>query len=187
MRNILIIFLLAPLFMNAQDRSFEPGGDHPYGMIHPDAPIQTADFAPMLGVNTCISVVRNPDGTWQDSLKMIWTFKYIMNGSAVQDEVFSENNRYAGSIRKYNSDSAKWFVTYYSSASLPPYPHWTGNKQENGDIVLHRPQPSPQGQAGDSRLTFYEIGENSFNWIGEWVSENGSVIYPFWKIFCKRE
>ncbi len=187
MKIFLLSLFFIPMLLNAQDRTYEANNRYPYGRMNPDAPRQTADFDQLIGENTCLSLVRNPDGTWQDTLKMIWTFKYIMNGHAVQDEVFSERNRYAGSIRQYNSDSSKWFVSYYSNASVSSLAFWTGIKESDGRIVLHRPQASPQGQPGDSRLTFYDIGLNGFNWIGEWVSENGTVIYPFWKIYCTRQ
>jgi len=182
--HLIPILLLAVFALKAQDLQYDPSPEYPYGRPNPDAPSALNDWLPLRGSNECRSVVRNPDGSWQDTLRMVWNFKYIMNGTAVQDEVFIANGRYAGSLRQYNADSSRWYVSFYSSSSLPPYPHWTGNKNEDGNIVLFRDQAAPSGQPGKSRLTFSAINDSSFTWSGDWVSESGQTVYPFWKIFC---
>ena len=50
---------------------------------NPEAPIQSEDFAPMIGECKCISENRNPDGTWAEPVDMIWRWKYIMNDKEV--------------------------------------------------------------------------------------------------------
>lgn len=67
---------------------YETSEEHPYGQLNPEAPEQVADFQPMIGHWHCKSLSRNPDGSWQDTTMMEWRFKYIMNGTAVQDEVW---------------------------------------------------------------------------------------------------
>jgi len=169
----------------AQQKQYEPNQEYPYGRLNPDAPEETADFNLLIGTCDCKSVSRNSDGTWQDTVKMEWQFKYIMNGTAVQDEVWRENGMMAGSIRQYNADSAKWYVSYYSSTVVPAsLPAWSGAKNQDGNIVLYRDQKAPNGANGFSRLTFFDISPDGFNWKGEWIAEDESVIYPFWKIFC---
>jgi hypothetical protein len=158
---------------------------YPFGRLNPSAPEATADFQPMIGTCDCISVNRNPDGTWQDSLKMEWQFKYIMNGTAVQDEVWRENGLMAGSLRFYNADSSKWHVSYYANNAIPAtLPTWSGSKNDHGNIVLYMPQKAPNGMAGFSRLTFHNIRTDGFDWKGEWVSKDESIVYPFWTINC---
>ena len=186
--SLTIIFVALISLSAAQDRQYEPNKKHPYGQLNPNAPIPTGDFGKLIGSCKCKSVSRNPDGTWQDTLNMDWNFKYIMNGMAVQDEVWRENNMTAGSIRQYNADSAKWFVSYYTNASIPnTLPSWSGAKNESGDIVLFRGQPAPNGMDGHSRLTFTNISEDGFDWKGEWVSVDGSVTHPFWLIYCTKK
>ncbi|HCT53346.1 MAG TPA: hypothetical protein DF712_12910, partial [Balneola sp.] len=76
----------------------------------------------------------------------------------------------SGSIRQFNADSSKWYVHYYASASASPaLPVWEGSKVEENKIVLYRRQAAPNGTDGYYRLTFYEITDESFNWVGEWV------------------
>lgn len=166
--------------------AYEPGAGQPFGKLNPEAPAQVADFDPMIGLCDCKSLGRNPDGTWKDTTNMVWSFKYIMNGTAVQDEVWRDGN-YAGSMRQFHKDSVQWAVTYYSYPSVAYNPSvWWGNKQENGDIILKKEQAAPNGMAGFSSLTFYDIKEDGFNWKGEWIKDDGTIKYPFWLIWCKK-
>ena len=173
--------------MSAQIHApFEPSATQPYGMLNPDAPQETGDFQPMIGLCDCKSVARNQDGTWADTLDMTWKFKYIMNGTAVQDEVWRENGLYAGSIRQFHQDSGVWIVSYFSNPGIPFTPGiWRGKKESN-QIVLYQDQKAPNGMEGDSRLTFYEMDQAGFKWKGEWVSKNKQFTYPFWTIACKK-
>ena len=140
----------------------------------------------MIGVSECSSSNRNPDGTWNNPIPMQWKFKYIMDGMAVQDETLKSDGVHSGSIRQYNIDSARWYVHYYTNASAnPTLSTWEGNLTA-GKIILTMPQPAPNGVEGYSRLTFYEMSPQAFTWIGEWVSKDESIVYPFWKIECTK-
>lgn len=191
MKRLFLFFTSMFLFVHfsiAQDTSypFEATEEFPFGQKNPAAPKQLADFEKMIGECDCYSQRRNPDQTWQDSIKMIWRFKYIMNGMAVQDETLKEDGVASGSIRMFNADSSKWYVHYYSSNSpAPSLKTWVGGKV--GDkIILNLPQKAPNGMEGISRLTFYDISDKGFKWIGEWVKEDANIIYPFWKIECTK-
>ncbi len=196
MKNPTILFVIVlSLFCYVQAFSqsdlmieYESSEEHPFGQINPKAPQQINDFAPMIGLCDCLSERRNQDGTWQEPIKMIWKFKYIMNGMAVQDETYKEDEINSGSIRQFNPDSLKWYVHYYTSNAVSPkLSSWEGGKKDD-KIILNMPQKAPNGMDGFSRLTFYEISNNGFNWIGEWVDTSGQVTFPFWKINCtKRE
>lgn len=183
-RKIIILFMALNGLVIAQYNPYGPSDTYPYGRINPDAPKQLADFEEMIGSCDCLSQNRNPDGSWQDTLKMVWVFEYIMNGLAVQDKTYLENNRYAGSIRMFNSDSSNWYVHFYASTSAASKLNtWSGNR-ENDKIVLSRPQKTPSGMEGFSRLTFYDISDDGFKWIGEWHNPDTTIVYPFWKIEC---
>jgi len=165
---------------------YEPSSSHPFGTPNPQAPAQIADFEPMIGLCDCKSVQRNGDGTWQDTLNMQWKFKYIMNGTAIQDEVWRDNDMYAGSIRQYHVDSAKWVVSYFSYPSVSTSPGiWMGSRKEN-EIVLYMDQKAPNGMEGKSRLTFYAWDDTGYKWKGEWITPDAMVVYPFWTIECTR-
>lgn len=161
--------------------------ENPFGKANPEAPREIQDYAPMIGCSNCISISRKPGGEWEDPVKMTWTFKYIMNGMAVQDETLNEDGIHSGSIRLFDSESKLWFVHYYSLGSITQNPlrMWRGGYK--GDhIVLHREQQAPNGLEGSYRITFYEISDTTFKWLGEWVSKDNTIIYPAWKISCEK-
>ena len=167
---------------NAQYNSNE---QNPFGLLNPDAPEQLSDFVPMIGICDCQSIRRNPDGSWQDTSQMIWSFKYILNGTAIQDEVW-DGNRYATSIRQFHPDSLEWIVSYRSYPTISyNVSVWRG-KKENDQIVLDLNQKAPNGMDGLSRLIFYNISDTGFDWKGAWVNEEKAIVYPFWYIFCKK-
>ncbi|MEP0986849.1 hypothetical protein [Ekhidna sp.] len=183
----LVILVLITNSLTAQ-YEYEPSEDYPFGRLNPEAPKQTADFEPLIGLCKCKSVARVDQNNWADTVMMDWTFKYIMNGLAVQDETLKEDGAHSGSIRQYNADSASWYVHYYSSSvATPTLSSWEGDKNENGDIILYREQKAPNGMDGFYRLTFSNISNNGFNWIGEWVNTTETFSYPTWKIYCTRQ
>lgn len=166
----------------------EPSKDYPFGKAHPDAPKELMDFQPLIGQSKCKSSTRNQDGSWVEAIDMLWTFKYIMNGKAIQDETLKSDGGHSGSIRQFNADSSKWYVHYYSSGGIPKtLPSWEGSKTEDGNIVLYRDQKAPNGTDGFFRLTFYDISEIDYKWIGEWVDTTETVVFPTWKISCIKE
>ncbi|MEP1782495.1 MAG: hypothetical protein ABJH72_05115 [Reichenbachiella sp.] len=189
MKTQMICVLLTLFCFNCfAQYDYAPSKDYPYGRPHPDAPKQIMDYEPMIGQCQCKSFRKGSDGNWGEPVDMVWTFQYIMNGKGVQDFTLKSDGSHGGSIRQYDIDSATWNVHYYSSLStgVGPLSNWTGNR-EDGKIVLYKPQKSPQGYDGFSRLTFYDFSENGYKWIGEWVDVGNTIVFPFWKIECKRE
>jgi hypothetical protein len=181
--SILVIFIFQ---LSAQNVDYSVSEKNPYGQPNPNAPQQIEDFAPMIGDCDCKSLRRNSDGTWQDTLNMVWRFKYILNGMAIQDETWHENDFYATSIRQFNTDSLNWVVSFYGTRFISnKVSVWHGNKIGD-DIVLKMPQKSPNGLDGINRLTFFDVSEDGFKWKGEWTNLDESIVYPFWMIDCKK-
>jgi len=186
MRLLTTLLILCTLSLAAQNE-FEASEDFPFGQPNPEAPEQTKDFQGLIGECDCKSVSRNKDQSWADPVDMIWRWKYIMNGKGVQDETIKADGKHSGSIRQFIADSSRWFVHYYSSAGpSTTLPTWEGNKKEDGNIVLYRDQKAPNGMVGFYRLTFYEINDSGYKWIGEWVDKTEKIVYPTWKIDCTR-
>lgn len=180
-----LLILLFPFALMAQvSGPYNASAAHPYGKLNPEAPAETADYAPMIGTCDCTSSTRNPDRSWSEPQKMTWTFKYTMNGTAVRDDSVKEDGSHSGSIRQFVADSSKWYVHWYSNTSpATTLPTWEGSKRGDS-IVLYRDQKAPNGMDGFFRLTFKNISDDGFNWIGEWVDPTESFVFPTWKINC---
>lgn len=184
--RILTLFLFCCLTSTAQ-YNYEPTSEQPFGLLNPEAPQQVKDFEPMIGECDCISTSRKADGSWNEEENMLWRFKYIMNGTAIQDETLKEDGSHSGSIRQFIADSSKWYVHWYSTKTpSTTLPTWEGNKTEDGKIVLYKEQKAPNGYDGYFRLTFYNMSELGYKWIGEWVSKDETIVYPTWKIECTK-
>lgn len=180
----ILVFTIFSTMLSAQNYVNVESAKHPFGGWNPNMPEQLKDYEALIGECDCQSVRRNPDGTWQDAVKMKWTFKYIMDGKAIMDETLKEDGGHSMSIRQYNQDSASWYVTYFSTSSPGPSPRtWTGGKRGN-DIVLYLSQNAPNGTEGYSRLTFFDISDQGYKWKGEWVDLNETISFPFWTIDC---
>lgn len=180
--HILAIFLIYS-FLFAQNE-YEPTAINPYGLPNQEAPSEINEYEPMIGLCDCVSTRIGADGTWSDPVNMTWEFKYIMNGLAVQDQTIKEDGSHAGSIRQFNPDSSKWYVHNYSSSNpSPTLGTWQGGKIGN-DIILYKSQKAPNGMDGNYKITFKNITDDAFNWIGEWVNLDESIIFPTWEIDC---
>lgn len=180
--TICIILFTLPV-LQAQF-SYEPSAAHPFGLPNPEAPEEIKDYAPLIGECDCTSVRRKPDSSWDTPKKMLWRFKYILNGMAVQDDALNEDGSHGGSIRQFVADSTRWYVHYYSSKfPSTTLPAWEGKKNDS-TMVLYRAQVAPNGMEGFYRITFSEMTEDGFKWSGDWVNPDESIVYPTWKIDC---
>ncbi|WP_020571159.1 hypothetical protein [Neolewinella persica] len=186
-QNIIIALalMLIPGFLSGQ-YLYDVTEAHPYGQPNPEAPEAVKAFAPLIGKCACKSTSRLPDGTWADPVDMIWTFKYIMNGFAVQDETLKADGKHSGSIRQYDPEQETWLVHYYANAPKAPLPHWTGGATGE-ELIFSREQNAPNGAEGTFRLRFHDISESGYHWVGAWVSKDESIIFPSWKIECTRK
>lgn len=181
--TLLLLFSIVSFSQN----DYSLSQTNPYGLPNPEAPVQIKDYEALIGKCNCKSVSRNQDQTWADPVDMTWEWKYIMNGMAVQDETIKADGKHSGSIRQFIADSSKWYVHYYSSGSpTTTLPTWEGSKTENESIVLYRDQKAPNGTDGWFRLTFYDISDLGYKWVGEWTDKTEKIVFPTWKIDCKK-
>jgi hypothetical protein len=185
MKTIVNILILLISFSAYSQYNYNASKKHPFGKPNPKAPKQIQDYKELIGLSKCMSTSRNSDQTWGKPVRMTWEWKYIMNGTAVQDLTLKEDMRHSGSIRQFSKDSLQWNVHYYSSgATTGSLQTWKGKRKE-GEIVLYKKENAPNGAKGFSRLTFYDINNKGYKWIGEWVDEKETITFPFWKIECK--
>ena len=184
---LLITMLAASTTAVFSQYEYEPSAAYPYGRPNPEAPKEIKDYQELIGSCSCTSTLRNKDGNWAAPEKMTWTWRYIMNGMAVQDMTLKEDGGHTGSIRQFIADSAKWYVHFYSNKGpTTTLPTWEGNRIDD-TMVLYKDSPAPNGMEGDYRLTFSNITKSGYDWAGEWVSKDGTIVYPTWKIVCTKD
>jgi len=187
MKSILYLAFLISFSVYSQ-YDYEASSDYPFGRLNPNAPEEVKDFEPMIGSCKCKSTTRKQDGSWNEPEDIIWKWKYIMNGTAIQDETLKPDGSHSGSIRQFIADSSRWYVHWYSSKTpSTTLPTWEGNKSEDGKIMLYKEQKAPNGAEGFFRLSFYDMSKTGYKWIGEWVDKTEKIVYPTWKIECTRE
>mgnify|MGYP000622125251 CR=1 FL=1 len=187
MQKLIVIgfILIGPIVFSQY--KYEASDEFPYGLPNPEAPEQLKDFEPMIGSCNCKSTTRKQDGTWNSPESMTWTWKYILNGNAVQDETLKSDGAHSGSIRQFDKDSTQWYVHWYASKTpVTQFPVWKGNK-EGDKIILYKEQKAPDGTDGFFRLTFYDMNTTGYRWKGEWVDKAEKVVYPTWKIDCIKQ
>lgn len=186
----ILSLVLMPVFaqLSPADSQYEPNDLQPLGSYNPAAPEEVKQFDFMVNVCDCKSVNRNPDGTWQDTVAMVWMAKYILNGTAIQDYSWKAGGLASSSVRQYDTVSHQWVVTFFSFPGVSTSPgSWLGSWDDAGKkMVLSLPQKAPNGMEGNSVLTFSDISEKGFRWEGQWVKDDGSITYPFWRISCIR-
>lgn len=123
------------------------------------------------------------DGTWKES-KATWESSYILNGFGVKDTY--RNDDYAGtSIRFFSKRQAKWQVHFFGM----PGEHtglWEGEAFD-GKMIMRQKRTGPNGENLESKLTFYNITENSFDWKGELRNLDKGTSTVNWKIKAQRE
>lgn len=149
---------------------YEPSDEHPFGRLNPAAPPETEEFSFMIGICDCIDSIRSADGSWI-SFPSIWQGKYFLNGFGIQDNYFNPRNP-TSNIRLYDPVSKTWKVTYFQNAQSYFSGTWEGRKHKD-KIVLERKQTSDAGEKIISRLSFYNMSHEGFDWISESISPDG--------------
>ena len=163
---------------------YEPSRIAPYGMPNPDAPVELAQFDFLIGANDCHDERRQGNTDNWVSTQRSWDAHYTMNGYAIFDSGRSQTSA-NGNVRVFDPATGQWHVTFFS---MPVYGSgvWTGG-MAGESMVLTQPQKAPGTDlSGVSRLTFSNISSEGFDWIGEWVSSDGSYVFPFWRISCQK-
>ena len=168
----------------ANELLFEPNEQFPFGRPNPEAPPELTQFAFMIGKNDCSEERLNgASGEWSSSTRT-WDAYYYLNGFAIRDGGRS-GSAINGNIRIYDSVAEQWVVSFFAMPSFGSG-IWRGGL-EGENMVLRQEQKAPGTDLdGVSRLTFSNISSSGFNWDGEWVSADGSVIFPFWRIRCSK-
>lgn len=159
-----LLVLLAASVAAASD--FDPGTPHP------DAPPQIELFGRLAGAWDAKMWVIQDDGTFpEEPLAALWTFRYILDGRAIQDEwtapppgqpVADGSRQHGTGLRVYHPAEDRWEVAWISNTqpfvtTFEAEPHGDG-----GIVMLGEP---PTGHP--SRTTFRDVEEDRFSWTLE--------------------
>lgn len=170
--------------LKAKFTAYEPSAGHPFGRLNPEAPPETAQFSFMVGEFTCDEEARQQDGSWKKT-KAFWTASYMMNGYGIQDHFYNEQVA-AVSPRVFNKQKRKWVVSYYQMPRFFAGNIWEG-EMKDGRMVLLSESKLPNGDTRVSRLTFYNIRDEGYDWKAESLpggKEEGARTT--WKLSCRR-
>ena len=159
---------------------FDMSPEHHFGRPNPAMPPGFQQFHFMIGEFACEDELWM-NGAWK-KMQGVWITNYTLNGYAIQDHY--RNEMYAGtSLRLYNQQEDHWQVHFFGM----PGGHtgvWVGGKIEDR-IVLTSEQQAPDGSTVTSRLSFSQITESGFEWLGERITADGTVT-PTWRISARR-
>ncbi|PWT94016.1 MAG: hypothetical protein C5B54_00740 [Acidobacteria bacterium] len=121
-----------------------------------------------------------------------WHFAWVLEGRAVQDvfivprrdarslELGKEGNRYGTTLRIYDHAQEAWRITWTNPVSGKE--NRLIARKVGDDIV----QEGKDDDGSFIRWSFRNIQENSFHWIGEKSTDQGSTWNVIVEFFCKR-
>jgi hypothetical protein len=124
--------------------------------------------------------------TWNDTSKGTNSVKRVLDGCAVQENFNDAVNSFTGmSWSIYNPQAAIWQQTWIDNQG--GYIVLTG-KFEKGEMILAtKPVLSSGGKQSLSRMIFYNIRPDSFDWNWESSTDGGKAWKLNWKIHYQRK
>lgn len=123
--------------------------------------------------------------TWNDTLHGTNHVEKIMGGCTVQENFLDPKLNFAGkSWSVYNPNYKIWQQTWVDNQG--GYIALTGG-MENGKIILKTPErQTPKGKM-QSRMVFYNMAKDSFDWNWEASTDSGNTWQLKWKIHYERK
>jgi hypothetical protein len=124
--------------------------------------------------------------TWNDTSHGTNKINKILDGCGIQENFYDPAMNYKGqSWSVYNPNAKQWQQTWVDNQG--GYIALTG-KFENGEMTLStQPRKLANGKETISRMVFYNIQPNTFDWRWEATTDNGVTWKPNWTIHYKRK
>ncbi len=142
-------------------------GGRDLGSLNPKAPSETEQFSFAIGEWSCKTRGMKPDGTIEESRPATWTFYYILDGWAIQDDWVSEQadgSRFHGTnIRSFNPQTAKWDNRWLSQHGLE-WKYYESEQVGSTMVMTGGEGKDRQGRDFIDRNTFHDITWNSWKW-----------------------
>jgi hypothetical protein len=181
-----------PASLPEVERFLGPGG---FGKAHPDAPPEIAQFGRLVGIWRAEQEVRTKDGGWAEGEPAVWTWKYVLDGFAIQDLWLHTEEHlpaYLGplgrsyqltTLRIWERGSSSWRVAWAANGAgkTPGMDFGTFVGRGDGDdVVMHG-----ESAFGQQRVTFSKVTANSFVWTSEY-STDGKTWTPVMRVRARR-
>ncbi len=170
----------------------ESGNQFKTAKLNPEAPSETEQLGRLVGTWNAEQVIRNRDGSWAEKKTYSeWRWYYILDGHAIQDDWISlpQNNdsqeqspqAIGTNIRIYNPEKKQWVMAWIdkNSRQLATFTAVF----ENDTIIM----TGTDNRGRLSKITFYNITENAFDWKKEWTADEGNSWFEIAKIYCTRK
>lgn len=154
--------------------------------LNKDAPIETAQLAPLIGTWEAERYIRQRDGSWSSPTKAVWHWYYILDGHAIQDDwiMVADSTKtlqpIGTNLRIYNSAKKHWEMTWIDKNARSVL--FFSATESDGKIVMNG--KNAKGQ--QVRNTFSNISGESFQWQQEWTMDGGNSWFVVVKIDCRK-
>ncbi|MFQ5527923.1 MAG: hypothetical protein ACE5GX_16895 [Thermoanaerobaculia bacterium] len=137
-----------------------------FGALNPKAPPETAQFSFAIGEWSCTTRGMQPDGSIKKGGPATWTFYYILDGWAIQDDWVaiqpSGAKHHGTNIRSFNSQTGKWDNRWLAQGNLQ-WKYFSSEQVEETMVMTGGEGTDPRGDFVD-RNTFFDISEDSWSW-----------------------
>ena len=126
------------------------------------------------------------DLTWNDTSHGTNNIQKIMGGCAVNENFNDPVMNYSGSSWSvYNVNTKLWQQTWIDNAGA--YISLSGKFEHNEMALTAQPRKLPNGKEIVSRMVFFNITPESFDWRWEATKDNGTSWQTNWLIHYKRK
>lgn len=143
----------------------------------------------LMGTWVAKGLSMNPNGAWQtDTTTSTWIWYPILKGKAIQDDWYqgtspdklAEATSMGTNIRVFNEKEQKWYMawidTFNSKSRL-----FTAT-EKNNKVTME----GENAQGREIRNVFFNISQNSFDWVQQWTFDNGKTWVDVAKIWCTK-
>ncbi|MEP1096043.1 MAG: hypothetical protein ABJG78_13095 [Cyclobacteriaceae bacterium] len=154
--------------------------------VNEKAPSETIQFGQLAGIWYCSGFMPDPMGKVDKvPFKAFWGWKYILDGYGVQDFFYQGKNEFLywdyfkrdmslTQLRVFDPTENMWKISFITSGAgeIPGgkvFGTFTA-KDESGELRMESPQQNPDKL---SRIIFYDIKDNSFEWRTETSTDSG--------------
>jgi len=160
----------------------EPRQMLPFGSANPkQTDAESRIFDQFIGAHKCTQLRLNDTTDKMVSGIGSWVWYHNMNGHGIRDE-YRFNHGAPVSQRVYDPVKKEWHVWYFISQGFYYAGEWVGGRK--GELLVFE-QENSEGKV-QSRLEFFNITSNSYEWKSTNVDVASGDESVDWEISCER-